>query len=376
MKNKLQRQIEILKEKNSNQEKKLEALTIMYEVSKSVASLFKLSDILKIILNKATIKLKCEIGSILLVDEEGEYLTIAVAKGLSQKIVLHTRLKIGERISGWVVKHKKPLLVKNIEKDKRFTIRNSEKYYNKSLISVPIIIDTHKVVGVININNKHTRESFSNDDLQLLKALASQAAIAIEKTKLYQNLQDVYMRTIKALAVAIDAKDHYTHNHSENVTKYAVEIAEEMGLNSEEVKNINHASQLHDLGKIGIQDYILSKSDKLSAEEWKKIKEHSLKSAEILEPLVFLNDVIEMVKQHHERYDGAGYPYGVKGDNIRIGARIMAVADAYDAMISDRPYRNSMSQKDAIAELEKCSGKQFDPQVVHAFLRVLERRKK
>ncbi len=192
--------------------------------------------------------------------------------------------------------------------------------------------------------------------------------------RLYQNLQDTYMRTIKTLIQAIDARDHYTHNHSRNVARYAVSIAKQLNLNPKEIEEIREACALHDLGKIAIQDYILTKPSKLNAEEWRQMKLHSLKGAQILSPLGFLDGVIDLVRQHHERFDGKGYPDGIKGEDIPLGARIMAVADAYDAMVSRRPYKKRpLSKREAIAELKNNSGTQFDQRVVAAFLKIVKK---
>ncbi len=192
--------------------------------------------------------------------------------------------------------------------------------------------------------------------------------------KLYEELQATYLRTIKALAQAIDARDHYTHSHSENVTKYSVIIAQEMKLSAKEIDEIRQACELHDLGKIGIHDYVLDKPAKLTPREWEEVRLHSLKGAEILAPLGFLNGVIKLIQQHHERYDGKGYPYGLKGESIDLGARIMAVADAFDAMISERPYREKpLTKQEAIEEIKKNSGTQFDSEVVQAFLKIVDK---
>lgn len=195
--------------------------------------------------------------------------------------------------------------------------------------------------------------------------------------KLYKDLQDTYMRTIKTLIHAIDARDHYTHNHSRNVTRYAVSIAKKLNLSQKEIEQIREACALHDLGKIAIHDYILTKPGKLTAKEWSQMKTHSLKGAEILSPLGFLDGVIDLIRQHHERYDGKGYPDGIKGENISLGARIMSAADAYDAMISRRPYKKRpLTKQETVAELKKNSGTQFDPMVVKAFLQVIKGFKK
>lgn len=193
-------------------------------------------------------------------------------------------------------------------------------------------------------------------------------------SRLYEDLRSTYMRTIKVLAQTIDARDHYTHSHSENVAKIAVAIAEELGLSVKDVELIREACELHDLGKIGIEDSILVKPAFLSEEEWEQIKRHPSIGAQILEPLTFLDGVIELVRQHHERYDGAGYPQGLKGEDILLGARIINVADSYEAMRSARSYRKvPLSKEEAIAEIKKNVGKQFDPKVVSAFLRIVDK---
>ncbi|MFC1675340.1 HD domain-containing phosphohydrolase [Candidatus Omnitrophota bacterium] len=193
-------------------------------------------------------------------------------------------------------------------------------------------------------------------------------------SRLYESLRTTYMRTIKVLAQAIDARDHYTHSHSENVSGYACAIANEMGLSAHEIEMIREACELHDLGKIGIQDSILTKPAKLNEEEWVKVKRHPEIASEILEPLTFLNEAREMIKQHHEHFDGSGYPLGLRGNDILLGARIIHLADAYDAMRSSRAYRKEAFTKDeAVAEIKKESGKQFDPAVVKSFLNIVDR---
>jgi len=190
--------------------------------------------------------------------------------------------------------------------------------------------------------------------------------------RLYEDLRTTYMRTIKVLAQAIDAKDHYTHSHSESVGVYAVAIAEEMHLSVKDIETIRDACELHDLGKVGVEDRILTKPSSLTAEEWESVKRHPLIGAKILEPLTFLGNVIDLVKQHHEHYDGTGYPDGLRDGEILLGARILHVADAYEAMTSARSYRKvPFTKEEAIAEIRRNNGTQFDPKVVEAFLKVV-----
>lgn len=235
-------------------------------------------------------------------------------------------------------------------------------------------IDLH----TLTIANRKLTQSLGEHNVSLQKQNLLLAKRIEESTKnlsrLYEDLRTTYMRTIKVLAQAIDARDHYTHSHSENVAKYAVVIAEDMGLSVKEIESLREACELHDLGKIGIIDDILSKPSGLTKEEFEQIKRHPAIGAQILEPLTFLSDVIEMVRQHHEHYDGSGYPDGRKGDDILIGARIIHLADAFEAMTSARAYRKTpLTKEQAIAEIKNNSGTQFDPKVVNSFLKVVNK---
>jgi putative nucleotidyltransferase with HDIG domain len=227
-------------------------------------------------------------------------------------------------------------------------------------------------------NNSKALKGIEERNLSLQKQNLLLARRIEESTKnlsrLYEDLRETYMRTIKALAHAIDARDHYTYSHSDNVTRYSELIARQMNVEMQYIEDIKDACQLHDLGKIGVHDNVLSKPGALTPDEFNEIKEHSQKGAQILEPLKFMDKVIDIVKHHHERWDGKGYPDGLKGEGIPLGARIMSVADSYDAMVSARPYRKvGLSVNEAIEEVKKNSGVQFDPAVVEAFLKVADR---
>jgi len=231
--------------------------------------------------------------------------------------------------------------------------------------------------GLVSAHHKLS-QSFKEQNLSLQKQNTLLAKRIEESTKnltrLYEDLRNTYMRTIKVLAHAIDARDHYTHSHSENVATYAVMIAEEMRLPAEQVQLIREACELHDLGKIGVEDSILSKPSSLDEKEWENMKKHPMIGAQILEPLSFLDGVIDLIKQHHEHFDGSGYPQGLKGEEILLGARILKIADAYEAMRSARSYRKTpLTKEQAVGEIKKNSGIQFDPKVVEAFLRVVDK---
>jgi putative two-component system response regulator len=183
-----------------------------------------------------------------------------------------------------------------------------------------------------------------------------------------EELRRLFMGSIKALAQALEAKDEYTQGHSERVAEVAVGIANYLSLSESEINDMWLAGFLHDIGKIGIQETVLNKPGKLSPSEWQMIQQHPVLAERILCPIEELSEVIKIVRHHHERYDGSGYPDGLSGSDIPLGARILSVADAYDALTSKRPYRDALSHEDAVAVLEESAGTQFDPVIVRAFL--------
>ncbi|MFC1631300.1 HD domain-containing phosphohydrolase [Candidatus Omnitrophota bacterium] len=349
---------------------KTKELNYIYRIGQEVSSTLELEQVLDTVARRTAEILDLKICTILLVDEGDTKLEVLRAEGTNLKKIKRQVVKRGEGISGWVWSKKDALLVKDVDQDNRFIARTKEKYYTGNLISAPLEAKG-RIIGVINGNNKFSAEPFKPAELLLLQEIATESAIAIENALLYKNLKNVYVHTIAALASALETKDHYTSSHSENVTRYAVAIAQEFGLSAEQVEVIRQACQLHDLGKIGIHDYILAKKGKLSDEEWDEIKLHALRGAQIIQPIDFLNEVSELVRQHHERFDGQGYPGNLSGQEIQLGARIMAVADSFDAMISARPYRRALTLNQAVAELRINSGLQFDPGIVNVFLKLI-----
>jgi len=197
--------------------------------------------------------------------------------------------------------------------------------------------------------------------------------LARRSFELYTKMRKVYLDTIRALAAAIDAKDPYTKGHSERVAKTSVALAQELNLSDRDIENIEYTALLHDIGKIGIADSILGKKSSLTSQEFDKIKEHTIMGANIIEPVDFLKNSYWAIYHHHEKYNGQGYPDGIKSEDIPILARIIAVADAYDAMSSDRPYRKKLDKDKILKELKDQSGEQFDPEVVKVLISVLDR---
>ncbi|MEO7409862.1 MAG: HD domain-containing phosphohydrolase [Sphingomicrobium sp.] len=242
-----------------------------------------------------------------------------------------------------------------------------------SFLGVPLWTRS-RFVGVLCLGGKKTGERFTKDDLSLLSTLGSQAALAIYNAQLYEAREQALLDTIGALAHAIEAKDGYTIQHCENMTGRALALAQAIGLPIKDVENIRMGAILHDIGKIGIPDAVLNKPGKLTSEEYELMKQHAAIGARIVQSVGALNGVVPIVRYHQERYDGSGYPEGLKGEAIPIGARIIGVVDTYGAMTEDRVYRATPGHHKALEELQRLAGKQFDPQVVEAFINLLEER--
>ena len=225
------------------------------------------------------------------------------------------------------------------------------------------------VLGLIYLDSQEKSNCFDENDVTLLSALANQSAIAIENSRLYEDLQKAYHESIVALMNTVEAKDAYTRGHSRRTSRYSVGIAQEMKLHSKACKEIRTAAELHDIGKIGVRDLIIGKDSALSTEEFQNVQSHVLTGESILKPIEYLRFALPVIRHHHEYYDGSGYPDGLKGDEIPLEARIVGVADAFDAMITQRPYNEPLSTKKALKELEAQKGKQFDPDVVDTLSR-------
>lgn len=243
----------------------------------------------------------------------------------------------------------------------------------------------NNLLGILLLGAKISGEKFDKEELDFFSALASDVAMAIRNAQLFEDLKrqldrnrDLFIRTTIALAAAIEAKDVYTRGHTERVTQLALGIAGRLILNraiavpENFLENLHIASLLHDIGKIGIPEAILNKIEKLSEDEVRVIQEHPLKGVNILIPIKELAECINGVKYHHERYDGTGYPEGLRGEEIPLIAAIIAVADAYDAMTTNRPYRRGLSSKEAIEEIEKNRGRQFHPKVVDVLVELFK----
>jgi response regulator RpfG family c-di-GMP phosphodiesterase len=239
-----------------------------------------------------------------------------------------------------------------------------------SVICAPLLIRGH-VLGVLCIRKKATGAIFNQNDLHHILSLAKRASLNLENKILYESIYANLMNTFKSLVTSIQVRDHYTEEHSARVSEIAVKICGRLNMTSSEAESMRIASLLHDIGKISIPDYVLLKPAHLTAEEYQVIKQHPVIGDDILSHVVLLDRERHVIRHHHERWDGRGYPDGISGNAIPLLSRVLAVADSFDAMISDRPYRKGLSQAMAMAELEKGKNSQFDAGIVDIFRDVL-----
>ncbi len=342
---------------------------LLNAVSKKVSSVSNLANLVDQIVQMTQRTLRASASSVLLYDEVNDELYFDVATGKAGKTLKQIKISYKSGIAGWVFRHGKPLIVNDVAQDKRFntSVDNSTGFITRSILCVPLVVH-RKTIGVLEVLNKTDGSDFSEEDLAVLLSVASTAAIAIENTRLHQKVLDGYKSTIRGLAAAVDAKDPYTCGHSNRVMEYALLGGISLSLSREEMGNIENASILHDIGKIGIADSILRKPGPLNHDELLIMRQHPSIGANIIKEIPFLKEARKLVLHHHERYDGTGYPEGLTETEIPLGACLLAVADTFDTMTTDRSYRAALSIEYALDELHRCSGTQFCPSVVEAFI--------
>ncbi len=346
-----------LKNKNLELEKMVERLKRINEVGRMLSSIIETDALIKLIIRTTSELLKVEKSSIYLKKSNDARLNIEYNKGMGV-----------ENKSGVSIDFH-PIYKELLADGTRTITRKTED--GMFAIGVPLKVKGQVIGGML---LEKLDSAFSEDELELLGTLANQAMVAIENAWLYESVKSNYFGTIQALVNALEANDKYTRGHSERVKFLSIELGKQLGLNYKELEALEHAAILHDIGKIGVDSMILNKPGKLTNSEFSLVKAHPLIGDEILGPIGTLEGVRTTIVQHHERYDGSGYPYGIAGEEISLKARILSVVDTFDAMMMDRPYRKALPLQRVKDELMQGSGTQFDPLVVVTFLDLLESR--
>jgi len=347
----------------------------MQSLFDAVRKLSRISDFQELLDEIVNITLKiveCEGTSILLLGKDKEKLVFSAVSGKHAPELKDFAFPKNEGIAGWAFTQKREVVINDVAESKYFSSRVDEftGASTRNLLVVPLGLDSEPM-GIMEAVNKINGEDFSSQDLLYFSILASQASHIIEKARLYSELNETFISTVIALADAIEFGSPMTIKHSRHMQKNAQEIALKLNLDEAEVQDVSIAALLHDVGKIGIPDVILQKKGSLTDEEWKIVKKHPEMGAKIIEPIKRFKRVVSFVRSHHEKWDGTGYPSGLKGEEIPLGARIIAICDAFDAMISERNYGRRFSLEDAVREINANSGTQFAPQCVEAAIPIL-----
>lgn len=345
----------------------LSNLSLLYQMSKEMEGVIELYSISVLAATYFLDVVKLKVCAILLIDETTNEFFFSALRGVKCDIskLAEKRFELDKKMYERLIKDHNAILISELQ-SKPAILKYIPVPDIRSLFIFPLIAK-NKVVGLaVFLSNQSV--VLSDEDLETISTISTEIALCIENANHYLKLKQNYLETVTALVKAIEDKTRYTKGHSEAVAELAANTARNMNLSSEEVKLIKYAGLLHDIGKVALSEQIVLKKEKLTVEEHVKLKMHSIISTSIVRRIDTENKLVSIILHHHERFDGSGYPHGLKGEMIPISARILSVCDAYTAMIADRPYRQALTKEEALYELRRCADTQFDPQVVKVFI--------
>lgn len=364
--NQLNAELITVQERVETLEEEWGSLRALAEIGYVVNSSLEVQTVLSEIMDKFNQLTGAQRAFLMLQDDQGEMYTV-VGRNWKLESLKPGEYEISRTVVDRVVQEGEALLTTNAQEDPRFdSIQSVVAYSLRSILCVPLKVKD-ELIGVIYADNRVREGIFTENHRFLLSAFANQAAAAYENAQLFNDLSMSYEQTLEALVTALDARERETEQHTRRVVLYAMALAKKMGLSDEELIEIRRGALMHDIGKIWVPDAILQKPGPLTEKEWVVMRRHPEEGLRILQGIVFFEGAVDIVGSSHEHYDGSGYPRGLVGDQIPLGARIFAVADALDAITSNRPYRKAQPFRAAYDEILRCRGTQFDPKVVDAF---------
>jgi putative nucleotidyltransferase with HDIG domain len=357
-------------------ERRLQEAQALRDIDMAISSSLDLRVTLNVLLDKVTSRLEVDAADVLLLDPHAQTLTFAAGRGFRTTALRHADLRLGEGYAGRAVFDGRAVSVSNLAGDPQFagsalgTLEGFVAYY-----AVPLVAKGH-VLGVLELFDRDALAP-SQEWRDFLETLAGQAAIAIDSAALFTDLQRsnmdlalAYDTTLEGWSRALDLRDKETEGHTQRVTDLTLRLARAMGVSEAELVPIRRGALLHDIGKMGIPDSILFKHGTLSPDEWEVMQRHPVYAYELLSPIAYLRSALDIPYGHHEKWDGTGYPRGLKGEQIPLAARLFAAVDVWDGLRSDRPYRPAWSVERARAYIQEHAGSHFDPQVVELFLKM------
>ena len=354
---------------------KLQELSVLYDVSDALANARDIGAVAEEVLAHAAQVISPEWSAFISHDPERSEARVVATRGVGEAPQRGWCAVEPGCFTWQALSADEPILVPELSDTDRMKLRRdvgSLADRMTTLLAVPTCAGG-RARGVVLLLNGPGRAPFTSMDARLVRALASQAAVSASHLGLYQESKDMFLSTVWSLASAVDAKDAYTHGHSRRVAQYSSALGHAMGFDAREIERLELSAILHDVGKIGVPEAVLNKPDRLTAAEMAVMRTHPERGAEILASIRAMRDIVPGVLHHHERFDGKGYPNGLKGENIPLIARIILVADTFDAMTSSRPYRSSLPVQVAIDEIRRCISTQFDPRLAEVFVDLAER---
>ena len=369
------RDISICRETESRLNRKMQQLSALRSLDLAIVSGLDLNLLLSMFLDQVLMLLHADAAALLLLNPKTNLLEFVSGKGFRSSALQYTRLRLGESYAGKVALERRLTYIPDLSTDKSgfdrspyFTAERFVSYYGMPLIA------KGTVLGVLEIFQRSPLNPDS-DWLNFLKMLAGQAAIAIDSATMFKELQIsnlelniAYDATIEGLSRALDLRDKETEEHTRRVTDIAMKLADSLGVQDAERIHVRRGAILHDIGKVAIPDQILFKPGPLIEEEWKIMRRHPDIAVQLLSPVTYLAPALDIPHWHHERWDGAGYPDRLRGEDIPFSARLFAFADVYDALTSNRPYRAAWRKQEALEYIREQSGKHFDPNIVPLFM--------
>ncbi len=349
----------------------IDSIRSLHDLTKAINSSLDIKEVVEIIMKKASALMEAERVIILTLDSAKKDLSVYNSLGFTQEQLQVARLRNIIAFDSCIVRKGTVIEMKELL---------PEDDYNTLLAAMPALSDMvfapleirGEAYGLLGVSNKG--KGFSKMELEIFCALASQSAVAIENANLYKRLKDTFLHTAQALAEAINSRDPYTGGHTKRVAEYSLELARALGLTEKEKEKLRLAAILHDIGKIGIDDAILRKGGSLTHGEEESMRKHPEIGAKIIGFVEEMREIVPAILYHHEKLDGTGYPAGLKGEAIPLHARIIAIADTFDALTTNRPYRDALDKGSALAELNAKTGTHFDRSLVDIFCGIITKK--
>jgi len=360
----------------TSEQTRLQEMDTLYAMARQLVTTDNLDEVVSTVAEHAVTSVQITWAKIITREESGDYITRVIHPEdiiQTEDLIGKKERLVAEHFFNWILQENQCVVLHSNDPDLHAEEKAVLFLDESQEICLAPLKGVEEYVGLLILgdNQENSQEIFTSTKLRLIEVIADYATSAIQRALLHERLEETFLETIVALANAVDARDSYTGDHSQRMADLSTKIGQVMELPKDQIEALHWASILHDIGKIGVPDEILNKKGSLTKEEWVIMKEHPVTGAQIVAPVKYLEPVSPIIRAHHEKFDGSGYPYGLVGDKIPLGARILAVVDAYIAICDERIYSKSHTHEEAIAELRRSSGSHFDPEIVDIFCKTV-----